>query len=275
MRDRRYAIGDRRYATRTTQYATFLLLTLLAACAPQPLTVTPQPETVRIVATDTCGPLAEELAIAYQEAYPWITVQVDVFNDAVAEQRLRAGAADLALLSWASEDPAPLWTVSFARDAVAVIVHPAVPAESLNRPDLHEVFRGRIGEWADGTPIQVVSREEGSGVRAVFEAAVMDGRDVTLTALMVADSAAMVEAVAATPGAIGYVSLGRLDGSVRALAIDGLLPDRAVQEGGPLAYPLFLAAPAEPTGAVRDFAQWVLSPDGQAWVARRFSTTDR
>jgi hypothetical protein len=62
------------------------ILLLLAACVPQPLTVTREPVTMRLVAADSCGPLAERLIAAYEESHPWVTVELEVFNSSVAEQ---------------------------------------------------------------------------------------------------------------------------------------------------------------------------------------------
>jgi phosphate transport system substrate-binding protein len=249
----------------------FIALLLSACTSPAPVVTTSEPTTLRLVATDACGPLMEELAVAYQAAHPWAVVEVEVFDDAVAEERLRTGAADLAALVWPGRE-ADLWLLPFASDAIAVIVHPAVPVEGLDRQTLREIFRGRIGEWADGTPVQVVSREAGSGVRALFEAEVMDGYDVTLTALVVADDAGVLAAVASTPGAIGYVPLSRLDGDVRVVAVDGVLPAAARRADAPLAYVLFLVTPGEPQGEARAFMQWVLGPEGQELVTRRLGS---
>ncbi|HIE39591.1 MAG TPA: hypothetical protein EYP77_11095, partial [Anaerolineae bacterium] len=246
---------------------TLLIIVLLTAC--QPLTVTREPVTLHVVASDACGPLMEELARAYQTERPWVTVRVEVFDTAAALDRLRAGGADLAAISWAGEDARSLWTAPFATDTIAVIVHPAVPAEEIGLAELREVFRGRTGEWSDGTPVQVVSREAGSGVRAIFETVVMGGYDVTLTALVVPDTAGVLEAVAITPGSIGYVPQGRLGDGVRVLPIEGRQPRPTAPEGYPLAHPLLLAVPAEPVGEVRAFIQWILGPQGQQRVARR------
>jgi len=253
-------------------YLSLLSVLLLAACAAQPVVITPQPATLRVVASDPVGPLLAELAAAYQQERPWVTVRLDVFSATVARQRLRAGAADLALVSWLDTEQNSLWSTPFARDAIAIVVHPDVPSQALDVVQLQEIFRGRVGEWADGTPIQVVSREEGSGLRSAFEAMVMGGYDVTLTALVVPSDEDVLGTVAATAGAIGYVSLARRGGDVRTLSIEGVLPTSATLAAYPLTYSLFLAAPAEPIGEVRAFAQWILGPHGQQWVRRWFET---
>lgn len=246
-------------------FIVLLTVALLTACASQPLTVTHEPVTLRLAATDTCGPLIEGLAAAYHEERPWVTVRVEVFNDAVVGERLQAGSAHLAVLSWLGEGGEELWSVPFAADDVAVVVHPAVPVEELGLAELREVFRGRIGEWSNGTPIQVVSREEGAGVRAVFESLVMGGYDVTLTALVAPDTGGVLKAVATTPGAIGYISWSWPKDTVRALSIEGVPPGA---DSYPLRYALYLAARSEPEGEARDFIQWVLGPEGQERVRR-------
>jgi phosphate transport system substrate-binding protein len=249
------------------------ILLLLAGCGPQPLTVTREPVALRLVVADSCGPLAEELAAAYAESHPWVTVQIEVFNSSVAEQTLRAGEADLALLSWLHEpaDEGPLWSQPFARDGVAVVVHPATPFTETGLAHLQEIFRGRVQEWG-GMVLTAVTREEGSGTRAAFERVVLGNYDATLTAVVMPSSEAVIEYVARTPGAVGYVStlwLGEpaADG-VRAPPVEGTLPTLdAISDGSyPLVRPLYLAAAAEPVGQAREFAQWVLGSEGRAVI---------
>ncbi|MBC8445928.1 MAG: substrate-binding domain-containing protein [Chloroflexi bacterium] len=254
-----------------------VLVFLLAACASQPLTVTREPVSLRLVSADSCGPLAEQLAAVYEETYPWITVQVEVWNSALAEETLRTGGADgstelvlseaeglttsLALLSWLGKttDEEPLWSHPFARDGIAIIVHPATPLTETGLAHLQEIFRGRVQEWG-GMVLTVVSREEGSGTRAAFDSAVLGGYDVTPTGVVMPSSEAVVEYVAQTPGAIGYVSTAWVDDRVRVLPVEGVLPTPATIADGsyPLSRPLYLATTVEPAGEVREFAQWVL-----------------
>ena len=247
------------------------LLLLLAACASQPVTVTREPVSLRLVSADSCGPLAEQLAAAYEEAYPWVTIQVQVWNSALAQETLRADEADLALLSWLGQttDEKSLWSHPFARDGIAIVVHPGLPLTETGLAYLQDIFRGRVQE-RDGVVLIAVNREEGSGTRDVFESAVMGGYDVTPTGVVMPSSQAVVEHVARTPGAIGYVSTFQVDDRVRVLPVEGVLPTPATIADGsyPLSRPLYLAATAEPAGATREFAQWVLGPEGQVIIGK-------
>jgi len=85
-------------------------------------------------------------------------------------------------------------------------------------------------------------------------------------------SASVIEHVTRVPGSLGYVSTLQLQGpvldNVRVLPVEGALPtSERLQEGSyPLPRTLYLATMGEPTGESREFAQWVLSPQGQAIV---------
>ena len=236
---------------------------------PLVLTVTREPVNLRLVAADSCPPLAEALATAYEAIRPWVTLHVQVHNTALAEETLTDGDADVAFLSWIGEDSSSaLWSSPVASDDLAVIVHPASPLTEASLALLQEIYRGRVQEW-EGLVLAVVSREEGSGTRAAFDNTVLQGRDITLTAVVAPSSEAVVDYVARTPGSIGYVSALRLgdtasDG-VRLVPIDGATPSPGAAADGlyPLSRAIHLATVGEPAGEAREFAQWALGPEGQ------------
>ena len=179
----------------------------------------------------------------------------------------------MALLSWLQEtddeDEESLWSYPFAHDGISVIVHPASPLTEIGLVHLQDIFRGRVQEWG-GEVLTVISREDGSGIRAAFENIVLGDQDVTLAAVVMPSTSTVVEYVARTPGAIGYVSTRWLDARVRVLPVEGFYPSLVTVSDGsyPLSRSLYLAAVAEPTGEIREFAQWVLGPEGQAIVGR-------
>jgi phosphate transport system substrate-binding protein len=254
---------------------TSCLIIFLTACAPQPLTVTREPVFLQLVAADSCGSLVEELAIAYEKAHPWVTIQVEVFNSLVAERTLREGKADLALLSWKQESTNDelSWSRAFTRDGIAVIVHPEMPLTEIGLTNLQDIFRGRMQEW-NGTVLTVVSRESGSGTRNAFDRAVLGIHKVTHTAVVMSSHEAVIDYVARTPGAIGYVSTLRMTESVadnvRVLPVEGIYPTlETIFDGSyPLSRPLYLATTTEPTGEVRELAQWILGLQGQTIIGK-------
>ena len=119
--------------------------------------------------------------------------------------------------------------------------------------------------------VQTVSREDGSGTRAAFEALVMQGGRVTPTALVMPNSQAVVDYVARDAR-----HRLRFDGlcrdKVRVVAVEGLVP--TPQNVSRAEYNLtrdlvILTRPAA-SGAARAFLYFVLSPAGQAIVGQRY-----
>jgi phosphate transport system substrate-binding protein len=251
-----------------------LLCALLIACTSQPLTVTREPEVIRIISGESCAPLAEALATAYEGGHPWISVEVEIVSLPLVEQAVRQEGVDLGLCAWLREESGgdPLWATPFVHTAVAVIVHPDFPAQSIDLGRLHEIFRGRVQEL-EGQLLVVVIREDGSGTRAVFDQIVLRDREPALTALVMPSSRAVIDHVASTSSAIGYVSIIRLTDAdldwVRILPIDGVAPTPDAVASGRyvLSQQLFLVSHRDPVGPARDLAQWILGPEGQSVVA--------
>ena len=159
--------------------------------------------------------------------------------------------------------------VRVARDAIAVIVHPRNPITNVTTLQLRALFGGEVLDWAglggpEGEP-QIVSREDGSGTRQSFEARIMGDRRVTLNALVMPATGAVVDYVAAHRLAAGYVSLDAVDDRVRAVPVEGLLPSKQAAASGAyhLTRILYLAArePSSPGASV--FLEFAEGAEGQ------------
>ena len=132
------------------------------------------------------------------------------------------------------------------------------------------------GGAADGT-ITVVSREDGSGTRGAFielfgiEEKNDAGEKIdntTDTAEITNSTAVMMTTVAGNDNAIGYVSLGSLNDSVKALSIDGVEASADNIKNGTyaVARPFNIATGKEVSEVTKDFINFILSEDGQAVV---------
>ena len=125
--------------------------------------------------------------------------------------------------------------------------------------------------------IVVVSREDGSGTRGAFielmgvEQKDADGKKVdytTLDAEIVNSTSVVLQTVAGNDAAIGYISLGSLNDTVKALQIDGA--DATVEniKSGTykVARPFNIATKGEVSEAAKAFIDFILSAEGQAVV---------
>lgn len=264
-------------SVKSTYPLLLLLGTLLVACG-EPV-ATPEPVFLQASGSSAMSPLVTELAAAFHEQSPLIRLEVAGLGTRFGLEALRAGEADLALASWLPPDLDSRWRITaIARDGIAIIVHPRNPLDGLGLLQLRDLFSGRAFGWADvggqvaQGPVQAVSREEGSGTRAAFEALVMEDRDVTPLAVMVPSSLAVVQYVAAHPDAIGYVSMGYISPDVKALSIEGEPPTPLTtgRASYPLTRDLWLVTADPPPAAVQGFLRYALGPAGQQIVGRAY-----
>ena len=125
--------------------------------------------------------------------------------------------------------------------------------------------------------INVVSREEGSGTRGAFielfgvEQKDANGEKVDYTteeAAITNSTSVMLTSVASDQYAIGYISLGSLNDTVKALEIDGAAAtaENILSGAYKIARPFNIATKGELSEAAQDFINFVLSAEGQAVV---------
>lgn len=125
--------------------------------------------------------------------------------------------------------------------------------------------------------IAVVSREDGSGTRGAFielfgvEQKNEEGEKIdytTVEASITNNTSVMMTTVANDEYAIGYISLGSMNDTVKALKIDGVEASVENIENGTYTVnrPFNLAVKEELTDAAEDFMNYILSAEGQAIV---------
>lgn len=128
--------------------------------------------------------------------------------------------------------------------------------------------------------IHVVSREDGSGTRGAFVelTGVEDdnGDNTTVDAEIANRTDAVLTTVAGNEAAIGYVSLGSLNDTVKAVTVDGVeaTVDNVKSGTYTLSRPFNIATKGEPTGVAADFINFIMSADGQAIVGEDYITVN-
>ena len=125
--------------------------------------------------------------------------------------------------------------------------------------------------------INVISREDGSGTRGAFvelfgiEQKNEDGMKIDYTTDecdITNSTSVMMTSVSGNDCAIGYISLGSLNDTVKALAIDGAEASVENIKAGTynVARPFNIATLAETSEAAQDFIAFIMSAEGQAVI---------
>lgn len=172
--------------------------------------------------------LANALMESFMAKYPNITVTTEFTGSGAGLESLAAGSVDIGNSSRSlSDDEKASGAVEnvVAIDGIAVVTDLENTVTDVTSEDLAKIYTGEITNWSDlggsDEAIVVIGREAGSGTRGAFEE-LLDIEDKCNYAQELDSTGAVMAKVAATPGAIGYVSLDVLDGTVAPIALNGV-----------------------------------------------------
>lgn len=234
--------------------------------------------TITEAGSTTVQPLAELLADEFMNKYP--DVQIDIGGGGTAQgiTSVSNGLVDIGAASRELKADEPqLVKHLLARDGIAIVVRPGNAVNALTKAQVRGIFGGAITNWKDvGGPdhaITVVVREAGSGTRTAFDEMVMakpePAQGIVNTTIQQNSNGGVKQIVGGDSYAIGFISFGYVDSSVKALSIDGVEATAENAKDGtyPIVRPLYFLTREEPTGLVKDFIDFCLGEEGQAIVA--------
>ncbi len=240
--------------------------------------------TVVTAGSTSVQPLSEELAAAFMDANSGITVEVQGGGSGQGIKSIVEKIADIGALSREVKDEEKASVTDIlviAKDGVAVVVNPATTVEDLSIEQIKKIYTGEISNWkevgGEDAPIVVVSREEGSGTRGAFteitkvvekNEAGEEVDNTTKDALVQGSTGAVMQTVATTPNTIGYVSLGSLSDTVKALKVEGAAPSTETVLSGEykISRPFNYVTGGELSEAAQMYIDFVMSAEGQAIV---------
>ena len=273
------------------------LLVFLAACGGNSGQTNSQPATSAYIqnkGSDTIVNLALAWAEKYQAEHPDVSISVTGGGSGTGIAALLNKTVDIANASRQMQaeeikqakangfDPVEF---VIARDAIAVIVNPTNPVGRLTLQQISDIYSGKINNWSqvggENRPIVRLSREVNSGTHVYFRDTVIrlgDLKNKTLFAtdtLLLPSSEGIISEVRQNPNAIGYDGLGYVPKDLKtvALAKDAqsayVLPSIATvnDKSYPVARDLYMYTAGQPTGAVKAYLDWIVSPEAQTIVA--------
>ena len=189
--------------------------------------------TISLAGSTSMEKLCEAMSESFMEAYPDVTVTVEYTGSGAGLESLASGSVDIGNSSRHLKDEEVAGGAVenvVAIDGIAVIVDPANSVSDIPADKLAAIYKGEITNWSElggnDEAIVVIGRESGSGTRDAFEE-LLEVKDACKYAQELDSTGGVKAKVAATPGAIGYVSLDVVDESIKAVSIDSVEPTEA------------------------------------------------
>ena len=189
--------------------------------------------TISLAGSTSMEKLCEAMSESFMETYPGVTVTVEYTGSGAGLESLASGSVDIGNSSRHLKDEEVAGGAVenvVAIDGIAVIVDPANSVSDIPADKLAAIYKGEITNWSElggnDEAIVVIGRESGSGTRDAFEE-LLEVKDACKYAQELDSTGGVKAKVAATPGAIGYVSLDVVDESIKAVSIDSVEPTEA------------------------------------------------
>ncbi len=260
-----------------------LLLSLLS------LLPTHAANTVRVKGSETMLAFGQRLTAWYAKKNPTIHFDVAPLGAAASFADMAAGKLDIVQSSRKvlhSEEEAlrsaqgrSYVELHVATEVAGIAVNQANPLKELSLFQLRQVLSGSVKNWKQvggiDAPITIYGRDDTCGVRAFLEEEFMGDESISSFAKTFPTNVALLVAVSQDKDAIGFgsVELSSTD-RARFLAIKPSSSAEAIAPTGDalrantytLVRPLYLYFAGPPNGDLLQFAQWVLSPEGQLVV---------
>jgi phosphate transport system substrate-binding protein len=238
-------------------------------------------EDLKIDGSTTVLPIAQKGAEVFMKKNPAAKVFVSGSGSGTGIKALIDGTTNIATSSREAKDKevasakgkgVTLTGHKVALDGIVPIVHPSMKIKDITTEQLRNIYNGKITNWKDlggpNRPISAVSRDTSSGTYEVWEEKILKGDKVKPDALLVASNGQAVQTVSQNRFAIGYIGIGYIDKSVKALTVNGKSASaNTVRDNSwPIARPLFMYTNGKPAGIIAKFIDFMLSKDGQKIV---------
>lgn len=231
------------------------------------------PGRLLITGSSTMCPLVAEIGKLFQSLHPEVQIEVQCGGSGRGISDAREGKADIGMASRTlTEKEKDLYSFPIARDGISVIVRKDNPVKSLSDKQVADIYTGKITNWkAVGgvdAPITVVNPPKGYSSVELFTHYFKIEYDDVKAAVIAGDNPERIKAVVKDTNAIAYTSAGEAERTAKAgapikqLPFNNVMPtDRNIITGNyPITRPLTLVTKNLPSGMVKAFIEFCLSP---------------
>lgn len=239
---------------------------------------------ISAVGSTTVAEPMEKLAEKYKETKVDTNIEIQGNGSSAGIRAVADGTADIGMASRElsdSEKNLGLTETVIAHDGIAIVVNPVNGVSELTSAQIKDIYEGKITNWSEvggiDQEIIVVTREAGSGTRGAFEEilGLLDADKASTivdTALVGEGTGSIMATVASKEAAIGFISLGYMDETVKVVAVDGVVPTSETVKAGEyvISRPLLLLTNSEATEETQSFVDYILATEGQSIIAEKY-----
>ena len=233
---------------------------------------------INIKGSDSMLQLTENLAEAYMRQNPGISIYVQGGGTALGIKSLIRGDVDICTASRNLQPEEAKALADYygsvglfylvAKDALCIYVNPYNPVKNLTLEQLRNIFECKVTDWSalGGKHLKIIPviRNPNSGTHLYFKEHVLSGEEYCEDAIIEETTPDIINFIEENENAIGYGSMG-YKGKVAYAKIEGIEPSEknAQNDTYPITRYLHFYTSNVPKGIVKNFIDWVLSPEGQ------------
>lgn len=233
--------------------------------------------TVAISGSTSVGPLAEKLAMKYEEQVD-VNIEINQIGSSAGIANAISGVSEIGMSSRDLKDEEiaeGVEPVTIAYDGIVVVTHPSNKVKDITMEQVKQIFTGEVTNWkelgGEDMEIVVVSREDGSGSRDAFQEIVdYSSGELIRNAIIASGNGNIKTTVATNKHAIGFISFEYIDETISTLKIDGVEPtaQNVLDEKYALSRPfLFVHTEDGLTESGKAFIDYIFTKEAQEIVA--------
>ena len=238
---------------------------------------------ITIKGSDTMLILNQLLAEEYMEKNPGISIYVYGGGSKTGINALAEGSADICATSRQFE-PTEIKELAnkygslglshiIAKDALSIFVHPDNTVKNFTMQQIKDIFTCKITNWkelgGENKPINPIIRPINSGTHLYFKQHVLSDEPYCTTIKAISATSMIIEAIRKDKYAIGYGGIGYGKDIFHAFVNDIEPSEKnVINDIYPISRYLYFYTINSPSGIVKDYIEWIISPEGQQVVKK-------
>lgn len=230
---------------------------------------------LNIVGSTSVQPVCEELAEEYRKTNKNVDINIQGGGSSLSIKCISSDLADIGMSSKEINESDVVVHV-LGREGIVLIVNDENPVNDLSIDQIKDIYSGEVTTWEDGSEINVIVREEGSGTLSVFKDKIMQSTPIKSDAIVQCSPGSIKQAVAEDKNAIGFIAIGQLDSSVKNISIEGISPsEENILDGSYiLQRPFLLITNKTPSIETQKFINWTNSSEAKEILKSQNIITD-